>query len=398
MAGEAWLESMNVPDKPGPSDIRSFFGVPPDPEDKLDKNIAKKRRYWSGKVRASVASETAKRKVDAALRVIKALEQQLKRGVIDEELDLDRLREEFSAEPETRVDELDDLWRILEELLAAGRLDEALRVANEARTRFEGAPQAEAAFGWLAVVASRSAEDSGSDVLRKEGLAALRTAIAAGETTVDTFTWKAVLELDTGNPGEALATLEEAESVLKAKPTQWMWSHRCEAQAALGNPEEALADAKRAVDEKTEDLALRSNTVTALIQAARVGLLPIASEEELRRYQELIEWAAWCALGAPEAEDRVRPFRLWAVEAESRAYTGRVDLRTIIAVASGFLLLPLLNRTRSKPHWKVLHDGPKGSGEMFEAVALAGIPLYVHEGLLEQLPWFEQFQREAAAA
>jgi tetratricopeptide (TPR) repeat protein len=395
MAGEAWLESMDIAAKPGPDDIRAFFGVPPDLEEKLDQNIAKKRRRWSGKVRQNVASENAKRKVDQALRVIAALEQQLKRGVIDEELDLERLREEFSAEPETRVDELDDLWRILEELLAGGRLEEALRVANEARTRFSGAPEAEAAFGWLAVVASRSG-DSASDVLRKEGLAALKTAIAAGERTADTFTWQAILELDTGAPTAALQTLDEAEKVLKRSPTPWMWSHRCEAHAALGKAEESLDDAKRAVDQSTDDLALRSNTVTALINAARVGLLPIATEADLRRYQDLIEWAAWCAIGAPEAEDRVRPFRLWAVEAESRAYTGRVDLRTIIAVASGFLLLPLLNRVRSKPHWQVLRDGPKSSGEMFDVVAMAGIPLHVHDGLLEKLPWFEDFRREAA--
>jgi tetratricopeptide (TPR) repeat protein len=382
-----WLESFDLPAKPEPTDIRAFFGVPPDPEGKLDENISKKRRHWRRKIRENVASEKAKRKVDQALRIIAALEQQLKRGVIDEELDLQRLREEFTAEPETKVDELGDLWRILEELLAGGRLDEALRVANDARQRFKGAPQAEAAFGWLAAMASRSGE-GGSDVLRKEGLAALETAIGAGETNLDTYTWKAVLQLDLQAPEEALATLEEAERVLKRELTPWMYSHRCEAHAGMGEPERALGDAKKALGEDGEDLALRSNTVTALIKAARVGLLPLSSEDDLRRYQDLIEWAAWCAKGAPEAEDRVRPYRLWAVEAESRAYTGRIDLRSIIAVSSGFLLLPILNRWRSKPHWKVLYDGPQAaSGEMFEFVAKGGITGLVHEGIEHKLPW-----------
>lgn len=384
-----WIESFDLPAQPGPADIRAFFGVPPDPEGKLDENISRKRRHWRRKIRENVASEKAERKVDQALRIIAALEQQLKRGVIDEELDLERLREEFSAEPETKVGDLGDLWRILEELLAGGRLDEALRVANDARKRFEGAPQAEAAFGWLAAMASRSGE-SGSDVLRKEGLAALEAAIAAGEANADTYTWKAILQLDLNAPKEALATLEEAERVLKAELTPWMLSHRCEAYAALGEPEKALEDAKRALDAEADDLALRSNTVSALIDAARVGLLPLSSEEQLRRYQDLIEWAAWCAKGAPEAEDRVRPFRLWAVEAESRAYTGRIDVRSIVAVASGFLLLPFLNRMRSKPHWKVLYDGPQAaSGEMFEVIARGGITGFVHEGLMDKLPWFE---------
>jgi tetratricopeptide (TPR) repeat protein len=388
----AWLESFDLPAQPAPTDIRAFFGVPPDPEGKLDENISKKRRHWRSKTRQRVSSETAKRKVDQALKIIAALEQQLKRGIVDEQLDIERLREEFSAEPETVVGELGDLWRILEELLAGGRLDEALRVANDARTRFEGAREAEAAFGWLAMIASRSS-GTASDVLRREGLAALDAAIAAGETTADAYTWKAVLQLDLDAPKEALATLEEAERVLKSDPNPWMRSHRCEAHAALGEPERALEEAKRAVGAETDDLALRSNTVTALIEAARVGLLPLASDDALRRYQNLIEWAAWFAIGAPEAEDRVRPFRLWGVEAESRAYTGRIDVRSIVAVASGFLLLPALNRIRSKPHWRVLYDGPKGaSGEMFEVVAEGGIAKLVHDGLEEKLPWFERSQ------
>jgi tetratricopeptide (TPR) repeat protein len=391
-----WLESMDVPARPEPADLRAFFGIPPDPEERLDANIAKKRRHWSSKVRKQVASENAKRKVEEATRIIDELEKLLKRGVIDDDFDLERLRQEFSAEPETRVDELGDLWRILEELLAGGRLDEALRVANDARARFDGAPVANAAFGWLAMISSRSG-DNATDVLRNEGLTALDAAIAGGEANSDTFTWKAVLQLDLDAPEAALETFAEAERVLDSSLTPWMYSHRCEAQAALGEPEKALDDARRAVDPKTEDLALRSNTVTALINAARVGLLPIASDGDLTRYRDLIEWAAWFAVGVPEAEDRVRPYRLWAVEAESRAYTGRPDLRTIIAVASGFLLLPVLNRVRSKPHWRVLHDGPGSTnGEMFEVVAMAGIPLYVHEGLLEKLPWFAEFSSKEA--
>lgn len=93
----------------------------------------------------------------------------------------------------------------------------------------------------------------------------------------------------------------------------------------------------------------------------------------------------------------MRPYRLWAVEAESRAYTGRIDLRSIIAVGSGFILLPVLNRARSKPHWKVLFDGPKAAnGEMFDVVAMGRIPRLVHEGLMEKLPWFADFLRETS--
>jgi hypothetical protein len=395
---QPWMESMQVPAHPQPADLHAFFGIPPDPEDKLDANIAKKRRHWSSKTRTRVASEAAKRKVEQATRIIDELEKLVKRGVVDEELDLERLRAEFEAEPETHVGELGDLWRVLEELLAGGRLDEALRVANEARTRFQGAPVADAAFGWLAAISSRSS-DSATDVLRREGLTALTAAIGAGEANADTFTWKALLELDLREPEAALGTFAAATKALGGELTPWMHSHRCEAFAALGRPEEALEDARYAVAPETEDLALRSNTVTALINAARVGLLPIADVEQLRRYQDLIEWAAWFAVGVPEAEDRVRPFRLWAVEAESRAYTGRPDLRTIVAVASGFLLLPVLNRMKSKPHWQVIHDGPGVIDPgMFEIVFLAGIPELVHGDLLATLPWYAGFREAQARA
>jgi hypothetical protein len=392
-----WLESMEVPARPQPADLRAFFGIPPEPEEKLDANIAKKRRHWSTKVRSQAApTANGKRKVEEALRIIDELEKVLKRGVVDPDFDLERLRHEFSAEPETRVDELGDLWRILEELIAGGRLDEALRVANDARTRFQGAAIADAAFGWLAVLSSRGS-GSADEALRREGLAALTKAIDGGEANADTFTWKAVLELDLGRPEAALETFATVETKLDSGLTPWMHSHRCEAYAALGRPEDALTDARAAVDAETEDSALRSNTVTALIEAARVGLLPIATDHELRRYQVVVEWAAWFAVGVPEAEDRVRPFRLWGVEAESRAYTGRPELRTIGAVATGFLALPLLNRWKTKPHWQVLYDGPTANNaEMFEIVTLAGIPLSVHEGLLERLPWFAAFSAEGA--
>ena len=352
MSPAAWLEATDIPAKPTPFDLRAFFGVPPDPEDKLDDNISRKRRHWKGKIRSRVASETAKRKVEAALRIIAALEQQLKRGVVDEEIDVEKLREEFAGEPETQVGELGDLWRILEELLAAGRLDEALRVADDARARFEGAREANAAFAWLAVLASRQG-DQASDALRKEGLEAIEAAIEAGEKTPDAYTWKTILELDTGAPQSALETLAEAEAALKAPLTRWILSHRGEAPAALGDSDQGLTDA-------------------------------------------LIEWAAWCAIGAPEAEDRVRPYRLWAVEAESRAYTGRIEWRSIAAVASGFLLLPIMNRVRSKPHWQGLYEGPTASSEpVFDAVVRGGIPTIVHEGLLEKLPWFAESQQTA---
>jgi hypothetical protein len=386
MAVANWIEAVEPPAATAAADLRAFFGIPPDAEEHLDRNISKKRRHWRSKTRESVASEKAKRKVEQALKVIAAIEQHLKRGVVDE-IDLEQLREEIVADPDMHVAELEDLWRVLEELLASGRLYDALRLSREARDRFAGAGTANAAFGWLAAMSSRLDETT-AGALRREGVEALQAAIAAGEGSHDVYMWKTILQLDLDEPAAALATVNDADEAVDGPLPPWLHSHRCEAHAALGQADGAIQDALQAIRPDTDDLALRSNTVTALIVAARNAYLPITSKEALRKYQDLVEFASWCAVGAPEAEDRVRPYWLWAVGAESRAYVGRIELRSILAVGSGFLMLPLLNRWRSRPHWRVLLDGPdRTSEEMFQLVAYSGIPLIVHDGLSHKLPW-----------
>jgi hypothetical protein len=381
----AWVQTVDIPERPDEQDIKAFFGIPPDPEQALDKNIRRKRRAWRTKVREQKASASAERKVEFALRLIDELERRLKRGVVDDSFDLEALREQYTSDPETHVDALEDLWRVLEELLAAGRLDEALRVANDARARFEGAAQAQAAFAWMAAVASRSDPET-SERLRQEGVAAAQAALDGGVRTVDAYSWAAILRLDIGDFAGAEQTLVQAQATL-GELTPWLHSHRCEACAGLGRVEEAAREARTAIERAGEDSALRSNTVGALVNAARTALLPIQSAEALRQYTDLVELAAWCADGVPEAEDLVRPYRLWAVQAGSRAYVGRIELRSILSVASGFLLLPLLNRSRSKPVWKVFADGPAQYGEMGEIVATSPIADFVHQGLVHKLSW-----------
>ncbi|MGN6190007.1 MAG: hypothetical protein ACTHOE_14025 [Conexibacter sp.] len=380
-----WVDSIEIADQPQEADIKAFFGVPPDPEEQLDANIRRKRRAWRGKVRAQAASATAEKKVEFALKLIAELERRLKRGVVDEAFDLEALREQYTADPSTRVDALEDLWRVLEELLAGGRLDEALRVANDARVRFDGAAQAQAAFAWLASIASRGDADA-SERLRRDGLQAAQAALAGGIVNADIYAWTAILQLDLGDFAGAYSTLTVAQTELGAL-TPWLLGHRCEAHAGAGRLAEAGADARAAVERAGDDAALRSNVVAALVDGAASSLLPIANETALRSYDELIELAAWCAVGVPEAEDHVRPYRLWAVQAASRVYVGKIERRTIIAVATGFLLLPLLNRGRSKPVWKVFLEGPARHGMMGELVATSPIAEYVHRSVAHKLSW-----------
>ena len=281
-----------------------------------------------------------------ALRLIDELERRLKRGVADDDFDLEALREQYTAEPETHVEEIETLWRVLEELLAAGRPDEALRVANEARVRFGEDARAHAGFAWIAAVTSRS-DPNATDSLRREGLAAARKGLegdsAKSVDRADLYAWTSILQLDLKDFAGARDTLNSAEKALGSL-TPWLHSHRCEAHAALGDVEAAASDALAAVHGEGDDSSLRSNTAAALIAAAKSALLPISSGEQLVGYEQLVMLAAWCAEGVPEAEDYVRPYRLWASQAASRSYVGRVEIRSIMAVLSGFLLLPVLNR------------------------------------------------------
>jgi hypothetical protein len=383
-----WLQRVEVSEQPTETEIRAFFGIPPDPEEKLDENIRRKRRAWRSKLRERKVSGAAERKVTLALRLIDELERRLKRGVVDEDFDLEALREEYTAAPQTHVEEIDALWHVLEELLAGGHPDEALRVANETRARFPHEAQAHAGFVWIAAVVSRS-DPNASSRLRREGLAAAQTALA-GERKIldarDLYAWTSILQLDLEEYAAARATLDAAEQELGAL-TPWLHSHRCEAYAGQGQVDAAARDALAAVQGGSDDTALRSNTAAALIAAARAALLPIASAEQLARYAELVMLAAWCADGVPEAEDHVRPYRLWAAQAASRSYVGRVEIRSIVSVLSGFLLLPVLNRSRSKPVWRMYLDGPSQNGEMGQLAATSPIAEYVHAGLEQKLPW-----------
>jgi tetratricopeptide (TPR) repeat protein len=393
----AWIESLEISEKPTADDVRSFFGVPPDPPERLDSNISRKRRQWSGKVRGRKASPEAEAKVKQALELIKFLADYLKRGV-DEPLDLADLKEAFRHAPRTSVGDIDELWSVVEELLASGELDEALKVAYDARTRFPDEAVGHAVFGWVAAQASRGL-DQPSERLRTDGLAAIERAIAAGQRDADLFGARAVLQLDLRRGAEALAGLQQAELELADGLPPLLGAYAVEAHVAVGDVDGAARHAIAAVEADPGNLAIRSGIALSLVYAMRNTLLPISSRESLAHYQMIAEIAAWCATGAPEAEDIVRPFRMWSVMADNRMYSGDIGFRAFAAVLTGFLLLPLINRVRSKAQWRIMHDGPSSVGpEVFRAVALGAVARFVHAGCVDRLPWWTEYVATAGSA
>ncbi|MEA2149962.1 MAG: hypothetical protein QOD69_1792, partial [Solirubrobacteraceae bacterium] len=365
-----WLQDMTVAERPTITDVRQFFNIPPDELAKLDDNIRDKRRAWNAKVRSRKASVEAVEQVRAAVTLIDFLAQQLKRG--GGPIDLGELNDVFRERPKTRVGELDELWEIVERLLAAGQLEEALKVANASRDRFAGSLVPHVVFAWVAAQVSRFG--AADDRLRQDALSSADRALTGDQRAPEVFLAKATLLLDLRRGEEALATLEEAERQLEEAFDASLEVLRVEAFVATGRVDDAARRAIDAVEEDPDNLAVRSSITGSLVQAVQFSLLPIRSVEELARYQRVVELAAWCAQGAPEAEDLVRPFRMWAVVADNLLYAGDLSARAYAGVLTGFLILPLMNRIRSKPQWKIMVSGPeKINGDVFDEVALGEV-------------------------
>jgi tetratricopeptide (TPR) repeat protein len=389
-----WLQDLRVSEKPTVTDVRQFFNVPPDPESKLDDNIRDKRRAWNAKVRSRKASSQAQEQVRIAIKLIDFLAQALKRGA-EGPVDLSEMDDLFRDAPKTKVGELAELWEVVERLVAAGRLEEALKVANESRDRFLDSSVPHLVFAWVAAQASRFG--AADDRLREDALKSADRALADEDAPAEAFVARATLLLDLRRGKEALATLRDAEKRLAERFDTGLEVLLVEALVADGHIEDAVKRAIDAVEADPQNLAVRSAVTSSLLQAVQFSLLPISSAEHLARYQRVVEVAAWCAEGAPEAEDLARPFRMWAVIADNKLYAGDLAARAFAGVFTAFLILPVLNRAKAKPQWTILIGGPeKSNQDVFAEVAFGAVSRHVHERVKDRLPWWDGYFAQAS--
>ncbi len=147
---------------------------------------------------------------------------------------------------------------------------------------------------------------------------------------------------------------------------------------ALKRPDDAMAAAVRAVtrSEPGTAAAVRSEATDILVSWAGT-MLPITSQTQLTRYTEMVDVAAWCSHGVPEAEDRVRAYRMWAVNAGKRVFVGSDRTRSFLAVITGFISLPVHNYLRSQPAWQVFNEGQ--NKEITDAFFIVAAPAYVQK-------------------
>ena len=369
---EPWVSISSLPKGASYEEMLSFFGIPPHAFEQLDDNIGGKRRVWHAKSNSGNPGGRTKAKEVEAL--IQRLSQALKRGVPDSE------GGGASAEiPDAVFETIEELWRIISEYVFADDYDQALLVAREAINRPDMSADATAVLAWV-IATGFSNRAFAHPSLLAEGMQAAETAVREHPGEARNWESRIGLLIASSHPQDAIAAIGEAEKSLNGRMTGMLHLMRTRVTISLGRAEEAMLSAVRAVHAARQyagiGTAVRSEATDLLVTWLAANLLPIKSATDLNRYVEMVDVAAWCSYGVPEAEDQVRVHRMWAANAGQRVFTGSWKLRSFLAVCTGFISLPIHNYVRSAPAWKVFSEG-LGKEEITESFAIVASPQYV---------------------
>ncbi|MCW2936531.1 MAG: hypothetical protein JWM19_7493 [Actinomycetia bacterium] len=366
---EKWETTSTLPAGASYEKMLEFFGIPPSTADALDANIARKRRHWNHL--SNGGNPGGREKADKVLELIQRVSQAVKRGVVD-----DQGGGAAAEIPASVFETLEELWRILSEYVFADEYDDAIRVAREAAGRWKNADAASA----LAWVVSSLVSTSGfaHPQLVAEGLSAAQFSVREQPREVRNWESIASLLLASSQVQEAVAAIDQADRATGGQATAMLYLFRTRAMATMKMPDEAMAAAVRAVTRAAPAVAaaIRSEVTDILVSWAAT-MLPVRSGADLTRFTEMVGVAAWCSYGVPEAEDRVRAYRMWATNAGKRVFVGSDRMRSFLAVITGFISLPIHNYLRSKPAWQVFNEGQ--GKEPTEAFFIVAAPAYVQK-------------------
>jgi tetratricopeptide (TPR) repeat protein len=367
---EGWISTQVIARNPSSEQMLAFFGIPPHSADELRDNIDKKRRRWNRLTNSGNAN--GRKTAEEVLALIQDVALAVMRGVT----------EEIGGGAETEIpasvfETLDELRRILFDYVSAGDYEEAIRVAREAINRWQNADAA-AAFAWVTMNFVHNTRVVHPDLVA-EGLQAAQLATREQPGEVSNWESLADLLLSSSKPQDAVAALDQAQSATGGRVSAMLYLLRTSAMAELKKPTEAMTAAVRAVSSAESGVAaaIRSEAADILITWA-ASMLPIRSAADLTRYTELVGVAAWCSYGVPEAEDKVRAYRMWATNAGKRVFTGSDRMRSFLAVITGFISLPIHNRVRSRPAWQVFLEG-QNQEKITDAFAIVAAPAYVQQ-------------------
>lgn len=366
---EKWETESLLPKNPTPEQMLAFFGIPPYSADALDDNIAKKRRRWNRL--SNSGNPEGRKKAEEVLGLIQRISQAVKRGAEGEQGG--GVETEIPAEV---FETLEQLWRILTENLFADEYDEAIRIAREAVRRWQNADAA-AALAWV-VSATVASDGFASSALLEEGLQAAQQAVREQPGELRNWESAASLYVAGNRIGDAVSAIDQAERATGGRVSAMLYVIKTRAMVTQQRLDEAMSSAVKAVTmaEPAKAAAIRSELTDILVSAA-AERLPIKSAAELGKFAELVDVAAWCSDGVPEAEDRVRAYRMWATNAGKRVFVGSDRMRSFLAVTTGFISLPIHNYIRSQPAWQVFNEGQ--GKEITDSFFIVAAPAYVQK-------------------
>jgi hypothetical protein len=371
---EAWKTTAALPAGASYEQMLEFFGIPPHPEEDLTANVGSKRRAWHHKTNSgNPVGRTKAKEVEA---LIQRLSETLMRGVPGG-ADGGGATLEI---PDAVFETVEELWRIVTEYVLADDYDRALQVAREATSRLTDRAAAAAVLAWIMATGFNTGNLI-NPALLAEGLTAADEAVEDRPDESRNWESKVSLLVAAERGQEALAAVEAAAQAVTGPVTARLQIMRARVALRLGRTDEALIAVVRAVHtalagEEDELPAIRSEATDLLVAWLSANLLPVKSAADLARYMEMVDVAAWCADGVPDAEDQVRVHRMWAANAGKRVFVGSWKLRSFLAVCTGFISLPIHNYVRSSPAWKVLSDG-LSKQEHDGAFAIVAGPQYV---------------------
>ena len=366
-AGEAWMTTSTLPRGASYQTMLEFFGIPPYSAERLDENILKKRRAWHHK--SNSGNPVGRIKAKEVVALIQRAAQALKRGMVD-----DTGGGAESEIPSAVFQTLEELWKIISEYVFADDYTVALQAAREATSRWGMTPEAASVLAWVVATGFNTGNLIHPGLLA-EGMQAAEIAVHGQPGEARNWENKVSLLVASSRMPDALAAIRDAERSLAGRLTARLHVLCAQASVSLNRAEEAMVAAVRAVHTALPDpdtaTAIRAEATELLITWVAANLLPIKSAATLSRYVEMVNAAAWCSHGVPEAEDMVRVHRMWAANAGKRVFVGSWKLRSFLAVCTGFISLPIHNYLRSSPAWQVFAEGldPKKRGESFAIVA-----------------------------
>jgi hypothetical protein len=350
-----WVYIADFPQQPGPQDLKEFFGIPPSPDTKeqLSKNIRKKRTTWHSKT--NKGSEEGRRHAEMVMSAISEAEDALGKGGTasgsangSKEYDYD------AAAPALT---LEQVWRKIELLLLRGRHADAWAAVTASHDQYSTDPK----FLDLRAIVTL-------DLARNNPLALppgmVEVAIGDARSTLTTFGYAeshvtTLIELldVAGRSAEADTVFGDALTKI-VNPSAGFRLRRLQMLLRKDDWRAVLFSAVELVKASPDDRWLRSEVTHLLVDAAVKAFLPITDEHKVAGYRNAIDTAAWVAHGVPEAEEFIRPHRMWSANSDQPVFAGSWQKRAMIALLTGFIALPFLNAARSKPAWKLLLLGP----------------------------------------